>query len=449
MKVRVDAPYGGKSADAKPGKGGAVGKARFAWLLCAGLLSALVGFAGKSYWDVARAHPERSLQQILAGYFVPSPQQVFGSERLSVLLLGIDYNYDARDIQFSKGARSDTIMAASLDFTAPSIHELSIPRDMDVVLPSGNEDKINAAFAEGGIAEAQRVVAGFLGIPKFDRYVVLRVDATKDVIDALGGVDVDVMNADALRHQGKNGPLNYDDNWGHLHIHLKPGMQHLNGTQAVGYARFRHDWCSDPCRILRQQQVTRAVIARIQQNKLNTLAHVQDLLAVARKDIDTNFTPQEELSLATAFSGINLASVKTEQVPYRGDKDLPLAGNVLVPDQAAKARLVAATFGPAQAPIHVTIENGTGEAGLAGKVAAALRSRGFAVDAVQDAASFGYRTTEIHAPADRPNDAERVRNGLGLPNAALKIDAAALTARASDVTVIVGRDYLSRPPVSS
>ena len=49
------------------------------------------------------------------------------------------------------------------------------------------------------------------------------------MVDALGGVDVNV------EHE-----MHYDDNWGHLHVHLKPGFQHLNGDQAVGFARYRH-----------------------------------------------------------------------------------------------------------------------------------------------------------------------------------------------------------------
>ncbi|HXP93727.1 MAG TPA: LytR C-terminal domain-containing protein, partial [Candidatus Binatia bacterium] len=215
-------------------------------------------------------------------------------------------------------------------------------------------------------------------------------------------------------------------------------------------------WCSDPCRIMRQQQVTRAIIDTLEHNQLNTLTHIQSLLAVMRKDIETDFTPQEELSLATDFSSINLASIKTEQIPYVADKDLPLAGNVIIPDDKAKAQLVARLFGPEATPaavpsgalaaiapnsVHVTVENGSGEHGLASKVAQALQSHGFVVDAVRDADSFGYETTEIHARPDRPFVGDKVRSELGFPAAALKIDTAALTTTPSDVTVIVGRDY--------
>lgn len=423
------------------------------------LLAAIIGFVATTYWYAARTHPGQTPQQMLARIFIPPPQQVFGKDRLAVLVLGIDYNYDNYDQPFSKDARSDTIMAISLDFPTTSVRELSVPRDMDVILPNGREDKINAAYADGGAAEAKSVISKFLGIPGFDRYVVLRVNAARDLIDALGGVDVDVMNSDALRHQGPNGPLNYDDNWGHLHVHLKPGLQHLNGEQAMGYARFRHDWCSDPCRIMRQQEVIRAVINRLEHDQLNTLTHIQGLLAVARKDIETDLTPQEELSIANSFANVNLAQIKTEQIPFTGNKDLPLAGDVIIPDENAKAQLVAKLFGPEATPpaaappqalaaiapntVHVTVENGSGERGLASKVAEALQARGFVVDAVRDADTFDYTTTEIHARGDRPYVGDKVRAELGVPAAELKIDTAALTTTPSDVTVIVGKDYLA------
>jgi LCP family protein required for cell wall assembly len=430
-------------------------------LVAGGLLAGLVGFCGTSYWFAQHSRTgggvALSPAQTIARYFIPSPQDLFGKDRLSILLLGVDYNYDNRDLPFSKDARSDTIMAVSLDFPTKTVRELSVPRDMDAVLANGREDKINAAYADGGSAEAKQVVAGFLGLPAFDRYVVLRVDATRDLIDALGGVDIDVMNSDALKHSGPNGPVNYDDNWGHLHVHLKPGVQHLTGAEAVGYARFRHDWCSDPCRIMRQQQVTRAVLAQIEHNQLNTLVHVQSLLGVVHKDVETDLSPQEELSLATEFANVAPSSIKTEQVAYTGDKDLPLAGSVIIPDDAAKTAQVARLFGPepppvpapgqqdlaaiAPATVHVTIENGSGEQGLAGKVAQALRSRGYVIDAVRDADSFGYETTEIHATGTRPFVGEKVRTELGVPQSDLKLDGSALTAGGSDVTVVVGRDY--------
>jgi LCP family protein required for cell wall assembly len=206
--------------------------------------------------------------------FIPSPEQTFGKDHLLVLVVGLDYDYDQSDNETSKTSRSDMIKAINLDFATNKAYVLSVPRDMDVTLPDGQEARINQAQSEGGVRESQDVVARWLGIPGFDRYVLLRIDTMRDLIDALGGVDVAVKNSDALEGKGPNGPVDYDDSWGHLHVHLQPGIQHLNGEKAVGYARFRHDWCSDPCRILRQDQVIKAIVARFKGDRLNTFAHI-------------------------------------------------------------------------------------------------------------------------------------------------------------------------------
>jgi LCP family protein required for cell wall assembly len=298
------------------------------------------GFALDHYAGSAASWVTNSAQNVRE-IAAPDPVQLFGKDRVRVLVVGLDYDYDPLDQETSKHSRTDIIMAVNLDFVHHKIEELSVPRDMVAIMPGGARAKINEAQSEGGIAESESVVAEWLGIPGFDRYVVLRIDTTKDLIDALGGVDVDVENSDALTHNGANGPVDYDDSWGHLHVHLKPGLQHLTGAQAVGYARFRHDWCSDPCRILRQQQVIRSLVDRIERDRLNTLAHATALLGVIGKDIDTNMTTAEELAAAMSFSHVSMRDIHTAQVPYVGTVDLPDYGDSILPDEAKKKALVA------------------------------------------------------------------------------------------------------------
>lgn len=278
--------------------------------------------------------------RVIARAVVPSPEQVFGKDHLLVLVVGLDYDYSSNDIESSKASRSDIIKAIDLDFATKKIYVLSVPRDMDVVLPDGQEAKINQAQADGGIQESQAVIARWLGIPGFDRYVILRIDTMKDLIDAIGGVNVDVKNSDALTKRGPNGPVNYDDSWGHLHVHLQPGLQHLDGTQAVGYSRFRHDWCSDPCRIMRQDQVVKAIVARLKGDRFNTLGHIAQLLGVLNKDVQTSFTTREEIAIADAFSTIGPHAIVTAQVPYVADKMIPYYGDVIIPDTTTRAHLV-------------------------------------------------------------------------------------------------------------
>ncbi len=425
--------------------------------LCFGVLAGVV--------TVQAIMQKRSPQDVIAAYFIEPPQAHFHKDRINILLLGIDYNYNDKDIEYSTNARSDTIMAISMLFPTaqsptPRLNVLSVPRDMDVVMPNGHEDKINAAYTgpkDPRVAahSSEKVVADFLGLPPpgFDRFITLRIDATKSLIDAIGGIDV-----------VPDETMNYDDTWGHLSIHFIGGKKyHMNGEQAVSYSRFRHDECGDPCRIKRQQQVIRITIQKLKTDKFNDLMHVNALLAVVQKNVYTDITNPEALSIANAFKSIDLAQVKTEQVPYVADKDLACCGNVIIADDAAKNALVkklfmepivpqvapsaqaVAAIAPAQ--VRVVVLNGSGIRGMGAKMAAQLQKQGFVVASVGNADKFGYDSTEIHThSATTPLAGERVRTAIPLKTATVQADVVpAGTKPTSDVTVIVGRDYAAPP----
>jgi LCP family protein required for cell wall assembly len=355
-------------------------------------------------------------------------------------------------------------MALSLVFPTaqspePQLHILSVPRDMDVVMPNGHEDKINAAYTafanpHAAAKNSEKVVADFLGIPGFDRYVTLRINATKSLIDAIGGIDV-----------VPDETMNYDDHWGHLSIHFIGGKKyHMNGDQAVSYSRFRHDECGDPCRIKRQQQVIRITIQKLKNNKFNDLMHINDLLAVIQKNVYTDISNSEAISIANAFKSIDLASVKTDQVPYVADKDLACCGNVIIADDAAKNALVhklfldpivipspapdaAAVSAVVPAQVSVVVLNGSGVSGMGAKMAKFLTTQGFVVQSVGNADKFGYDATEIHVHSTTtPLAGERVRTAIPVKTATVQPDPIPTGSKpASDVTVIVGRDYAVPP----
>jgi LCP family protein required for cell wall assembly len=410
--------------------------------------------------------------QIVATVLTPSPQQIFGKNNILVLIEGLDYDYTSKDEEYSAQARSDVIWAVNLDFITHHIYQLAIPRDMVATFPGGVQQKINQAQSQGGVREAQSVISQFLGIPGFDRYMVFRPDSTQDFVNSLGGIDVKVMNSDCLMHPQScvNGPLDYDDSWGHLHIHLKPGMQHLNGVQAVGYMRFRHDWCGDPCRIMRQQVVLHALLHRLTADKVNTLLHMNDLLAAINRDVQTNLSRQEEISIATAFADMPPHALVTKQVPYVADVTLPDGGAAIVPDEAKRAQLVrtmliappqptsppdpGALAALAPGSVRVDIENGTGVPGLAKRVAALLRSEGFKIAQVGNASSANVTTTEVHEHSRVAMAGLKVRNGLGSRASRVPVISEAVSSQTpspSDVTVIIGDDLvtaMSSPPAS-
>lgn len=433
-----------------------------ALLIVFGLLTSGVAYT------MVRSHTYNPVVGIV-NYFVPSPDSVFGKERIFVILVGLDYDYNNLDEPTSKDSRTDKIEAYAVDFPSKVVKSVAVPRDMDAIV-EGHEDKINDAFHYGGIRNTDAVVGSFLGLPKneagsyFDRYLVFRINTAKDLINAIGGVDVPVTET-----------LNYDDTWGHLHIHFKPGLTHMNGDEAVSYMRFRHDACSDPCRIKRQQQVERITIEKLKSDKFNDLTHIAGLIDVLRRDVDTNFTPDEMKSVAWAFRDLNVADVHQTQVPYLSDKELNCCGDVLIADDAGKAKIVADLIGPYVAvtpppsadalaavkpsDLRVDVRNGSGVPGLGAKVAELLKRDGYVINSVGNADSFDYDTTQIRATSKTPLAGERVRSDIHLAQATVtpipdstasaSASASAATpgkaATLADVVVVVGRDYVNVP----
>ncbi len=121
------------------------------------------------------------------------------------------------------------------------------------------------------------------GIPS-DKYVALDFDGFEQAIDHLDGVDLTVDKK-----------MDYDDNWGHLHIHLKPGFQHLDGRQAMGFVRFRHS-DSDLVRTQRQQTLIAALKAKLRQPQ--TLAKIGPILDTIDQHVDSDLTPEQKVALA-------------------------------------------------------------------------------------------------------------------------------------------------------
>jgi len=429
------------------------GVARDRLTLGIGILLIVCGlFTGFVAYTMFRAHTLNPIAGVV-NYFVPAPSSLFGKDRIYVLMLGLDYDYDNLDNPTSKDSRTDKIEAFALDFPTKVIKSVAVPRDLDAIV-NGHEDKINDAFHYGGWRSTDAAVGRVLSMPQnerntyFDRYLTLRINASKDVIDAIGGLDVPVTET-----------LDYDDNWGHLHIHFKPGLVHMNGDEAVSYARFRHDACSDPCRIKRQQQIEHVAIEKLKTDRLNDLTHIAQLIDVVRRDVDTNLTVDEMRSLGWYFRDLNIADVHATQVPYTSDKDLACCGDVLLADADGVQKVVSDFLGPYRmtlptpsandlaavkpAEISIAVLNGTGVAGLGKRLADQLRGAGYVVKSVGNADSFGYDVTVIRTHSTtQPLAGERLRSDIRLAQARIA-PAPETSPSGTDVTVVIGRDYIT------
>ena len=220
---------------------------------------------------------------LLSFFFFPP----FGKEQAArILICGLDQ-------QENGVSRSDTIMLLGVKLDGSGATLLSIPRDARVSIPDHDgHSKINAAYADG----KETLLRETLRQPDvmdadLPYYITFESKTVARMIDALGGIDVNVSRA-----------MDYDDDWGHLHIHLKKGNRHLDGVQAVGYLRWRKNnngrgASDDFSRTERQREVMAAI-----KDKLRSWSGIKSLpkmLTAFRKNGGrTNLTTAQLLFLA-------------------------------------------------------------------------------------------------------------------------------------------------------
>lgn len=200
-------------------------------------------------------------------------------ERETILLIGTDARLG------DPLGNSDVLCVASLDSAHHRIELLSIPRDTQTAYPDGSYRKINDALASSGPEMTVQLVESLIGIP-IDHYAVARFDGLVKMIDDVGGIDMNVPHAMHYRTGDKR----------HGVINLKKGLQHLNGEQALGFVRFRHDALGDIGRTKRQQSFLLALQDKL--TRPSNLSHLPSLVLHFGQTIDTdmNFIEMGELA---------------------------------------------------------------------------------------------------------------------------------------------------------
>lgn len=182
----------------------------------------------------------------------PSPDaEAKGAQNL--LILGSD----SRDPQNTTGSRSDTIILAHLPKDRSSAELISIPRDTWLSIPKSHDGKhggvnakINAAFAWGGVPLMVQTVETYTNV-RIDHVVLVDFAGFKEIIDALGGVDIYVDQSFTSTHS-----LNPDGK-----RHFDKGLTHMDGAAALDYSRERYTFADgDFTRIRHQQQMIKAVL---------------------------------------------------------------------------------------------------------------------------------------------------------------------------------------------
>ena len=249
-----------------------------------------------------------------AAWPAATPAQIFGSPRVLVLVMGADRDYGLRGERVDSPGRSDTMMLADLNLEGRTAHLISIPRDTEAQIPGRGLHKINAAYAYGGADLSRRTVENLIGV-KIDHTVAVNLDAFREAVDAMGGVDVIVDK-----------PLKYTDHWANLQIDIPAGLNHLDGEHAMQFVRFRHDALADIGRVKRQQDFMRAL--REAMKKPSAIAAWPGVMRAVASHTETDLTPAQMIALGRFAKSLPEGALTTETLPgafhrsgWRPDKE--------------------------------------------------------------------------------------------------------------------------------
>ena len=276
------------------------------------VLTALTMFIVSNY-DSLCAIIEGFTDNKLAGVKVQQKQDLtpskFNFKMLNryqnILLLGVDSN-GPDTLPFS-GVRSDTIVIISVDMNGKSINAISVPRDSKVYLADEHGiQKINAAYAIGGIELAKKTIEETLGI-RIHNYIIVNAEGVRKLIDAIGGVPIHIDNG-----------MHYNDYSGKLHIDFSKGDYVLNGEEAEGYLRFRKDMLGDIGRVHRQQKFIKALIEKIKTPE--AVRHIPEALKIASLYTRTDLTLYQLSQYAAIAREIDLDKVEFVMLPGAPNK---------------------------------------------------------------------------------------------------------------------------------
>lgn len=244
-----------------------------------GVLAALLPLAGYGLYTQVNGN----IKHVSAEDLGPRPAKLTRAE--NILVVGSD-SRDGANAEYGKGqqgARTDTMILFHVPKDGKDVRGVSLPRDSMVHVPAcrgpggasvpARTDLINSAFNEAGLACAWKTVESATGM-RVDHALQIDFTGFKSMVDALGGVEVDV-------------PAKIDDPKARLH--LNPGRQKLSGEQALGYARVRYSVGdgSDLGRIKRQQQLMTAMADKAR-GQLGNPARLYSFLRAGSKSVTTD-----------------------------------------------------------------------------------------------------------------------------------------------------------------
>jgi LCP family protein required for cell wall assembly len=366
-----------------------------------------------------------------------------------IILLGTDLRPPAG------GWRTDTMILVSVDPAERIVSMVSIPRDLYVDIPGHGKTRLNMAdnFGEadhypgGGPALLRRMLEENVGLT-FDRYIRIDFQGFAEMIDLLGGIDVDVRCPTELWVPDMKAPGEYL-----LWDSFSASMHHMDGEMALMYSRLRaHTPVFDRDR--RQREVLLAIHDRVLELGLpRLLPKLFQVLGTMKQHVQTDLGPAEIVVLAQLMMGspyhVNQSVIDLSVAPQWATAD---EAWVMRPDRRLVKESLAGRMEPpsweeqtvAAEGVRIAVDNGTTVEGLAGQIADRLRASGYRVVEVGKADSLGHEETTIVSYAGASFTLERLRQYLGVGEENVRYEPDWQSSVA--IRVVLGRDAQSECP---
>jgi len=400
--------------------------------------------------------PEQSVQAPPRSEIYPDMET---KERVNILFLGIDQR-PGEPI----ACRTDTMILVSINPKDMSASLLSIPRDLWVPmrLPNHPEGRINTAhywgeienYPGGGPALAKHTVRYNFGVP-VHYYARLNFAGFEQIIDAIGGIDVDV-------------PVTIDDpeypdgNYGYEHLHIEAGCHHFDGAMALKYARTRHGTGDgDFARMDHQQQVILSIRERILSlpNLPQLILQLPQLIRSTGDALDTDIPAETMFTLARWAQQIKSENIRRDSIDRRVTEHKKTADGqaVLIYDREKARPIIEALFSDPTPEAtateisqgekleaeraRVAVHNGTDVAGLATRIASFLEMQGINVIEFDNADHYDNDRTIVSVYGDKSFTVDwlaRWLTDMGILEPVVK---ARTVDSDVDIAIIIGKDF--------
>ncbi|MEM9508131.1 MAG: LCP family protein [Cyanobacteria bacterium P01_E01_bin.35] len=375
---------------------------------------------------------------------------VLGIKVISSDLENKGIEYEKQDVGYhhlvnSFHGLSDSMLLLRFDPQAEKVAVLSIPRDTRVYIDGHGVRKINHANEYGGPALTASVASELLGGINIDRYVRVNVQGVEKLIDALGGVTVNVPK-----------DMKYNDFSQHLYIDLKKGIQHLDGDKAMQFLRYRYDNYGDISRVQRQQMLMRSAVE--QTLKPATVIKIPKILSVIQSHLDTNLTVRELMALSNFASKTDRSDVKMMMLPgdfNSGDEtvsywlpnyqkinqlmtkhfDLPREGDYAIADN--RYATLEGTPDISNPRIKISVQDSTKNQKVLQSALDTLREAGYSRVSASKNWQDPLAKTRVIAQSGDDDAAAEVRSILGVGEVVVESTGVLY----SDITVQLGRDW--------